>query len=146
MIFIWVWVFDLLRVAQLNCRIFISFFIKSSNIFYHSKAKAYFCIEFTDKMTNRYEELINAFELKLRKLISEYQSLQNQNAELKAELDRKHTDLMFAHQEVLELRKNYDHLRIARNLGVTEEDRSDSKQRINKMVREIDKCLALLDE
>jgi len=97
-------------------------------------------------MTNRYEELINAFEFKLRKLMSEYRSLQDQNAELKAELNRKHTDLMMAHQEVLELRKNYDHLRIARNLGVTDEDRNESKQRINKMVREIDKCLALLNE
>lgn len=97
-------------------------------------------------MTNRYEELIDAFELKLRKLMSEYQSLQEQNAELKAELERKHTDLMHAHQDVLELRKNYDHLRIARNLGVSQEDRNESKQRINKMVREIDKCLALLDE
>lgn len=97
-------------------------------------------------MTNRYEELIAAFELKLRKLMSEYQSLQEQNAELKAELERKHTDLMHAHQDVLELRKSYDHLRIARNLGISQEDRNESKQRINKMVREIDKCLALLDE
>lgn len=97
-------------------------------------------------MTNRYEELIDAFELKLRKLMSEYQSLQEQNAELKAELERKHTDLMHAHQDVLELRKNFDHLRIARNLGISQEDRNESKQRINKMVREIDKCLALLDE
>ncbi|MBP6635052.1 MAG: hypothetical protein KA177_04360 [Paludibacter sp.] len=97
-------------------------------------------------MTNRYEELIDAFELKLRKLMSEYQSLQEQNAELKAELERKHTDLMHAHQDVLELRKSYDHLRIARNLGISQEDRNESKQRINKMVREIDKCLALLDE
>ena len=78
--------------------------------------------------------------------MSEYQSLQEQNAELKAELERKHTDLMHAHQDVLELRKNYDHLRIARNLGVSQEDRNESKQRINKMVREIDKCVALLDE
>lgn len=78
--------------------------------------------------------------------MSEYQSLQEQNAELKAELERKHTDLMHAHQDILELRKNYDHLRIARNLGVSQEDRNESKQRINKMVREIDKCLALLDE
>ena len=61
-------------------------------------------------------------------------------------MERKHTDLMHAHQDVLELRKNYDHLRIARNLGVSQEDRNESKQRINKMVREIDKCLALLDE
>lgn len=97
-------------------------------------------------MTNKYEELIRAFETKLRKLISEYKSLQEQNAVLKAELDRKQTDLMHAHQEVLELRKNYDHLLVARNITGTEQGRNESKQRISKMVREIDKCLALLDE
>ena len=97
-------------------------------------------------MTNRYEELIHAFEKRLRKLISEYKLSQQQNALMKAELVRKQDDLMLAHQEILELRKNYDHLRIARNLGVTEEDKKSSKQRITKMVREIDKCLALLDE
>ncbi len=97
-------------------------------------------------MTNRYEELINAFEKRLRKLISEYKSLQEQNAALKAELDRKQTDLMHAYQEVLELRKNYDHLQIAKNLGGSEAEKAESKQQITKMVREIDKCLALLDE
>jgi hypothetical protein len=97
-------------------------------------------------MTNRYEELIHAFEIKLRKLISEYKSLQIQNTQLKADLERKQTDLMLAHQEVLELRKNYDHLKIARNLGVSETEKTESKQKITKMVREIDKCLALLDE
>ena len=97
-------------------------------------------------MTNKYEELINAFETKLRKLISEYKSLQDQNIALIGELDRKHTDLMIAHREVLELRKNYDHLRIARDLGSDEASRIASKKRINKMVREIDKCLTLLDE
>ena len=97
-------------------------------------------------MTNRYEELIHAFEIKLRKLISEYKSLQIQNTQLKADLERKQTDLMLAHQEVLELRKNYDHFKIARNLGVSETEKTESKQKITKMVREIDKCLALLDE
>ncbi|MBP1677782.1 MAG: hypothetical protein H6Q20_2341 [Bacteroidetes bacterium] len=78
--------------------------------------------------------------------MSEYQSLKDQNIRLKAEIERKHTDLMLAHQEVLELRKNYDHLRIARNLTLTDEDRNEAKLRITKMVREIDKCLTLLDE
>jgi hypothetical protein len=53
---------------------------------------------------------------------------------------------MHAHQEILELRKNYDHLLIARNLGSTESEKAESRQQITKMVREIDKCLALLDE
>jgi DNA gyrase/topoisomerase IV subunit A len=97
-------------------------------------------------MTNRYEELILAFELKLRKIISEYKLLKAQNAKLKEELDRKQNDLMHAHQEVLELRKNYDHLRLAKNLSGSNVERDESRLRITKMVREIDKCLALLDE
>ena len=97
-------------------------------------------------MTNRYEELIRAFEIKLRKLISEYTFLKEENSLIKAELDRKQTDLMLAHQEILELRKNYDHLQIAKNLGVTDAEKAESRQQISKMVWEIDKCLALLDE
>ena len=97
-------------------------------------------------MTNRYEELINAFEAKLRRLISEYQSLQEQNSLLKSELVRKQDDLMIAHKEVLELRKNYDHLQIARNIAGSDTEKAESKRRIEKMVREIDKCIALLDE
>jgi septal ring factor EnvC (AmiA/AmiB activator) len=98
-------------------------------------------------MTNRYEELIHAFEKRLRKLISEFKSLQEQNSLLKADLARKQTDLMEAHQEILELRKNYDHLQLAKNMvGGSEAEKAESKQQITKMVREIDKCLALLDE
>lgn len=97
-------------------------------------------------MANQYEELIRAFDSRMRKLISEYKSLQAQNLQLKAELDRKHEDLMIAHKDVLELRKNYDHLRMAKNLGGSDTERDESRQKIAKMVREIDKCLALLNE
>jgi len=97
-------------------------------------------------MTNKYEELINAFETKLRKLISEYESLREQNEQLKTALERKHEDLMQAHQQILEVRNSYDRLRVAQNLGVTDEERVESKRRITKIVREIDKCLALLND
>ena len=53
---------------------------------------------------------------------------------------------MLAHREILELRQNYDHLRMARTLAATDAEKAESKKRIDKMVREIDKCLALLDE
>jgi regulator of replication initiation timing len=97
-------------------------------------------------MTNRYEELINAFEKKLRKLISGYQSLQLQNAKLKADLATEHESLMKAHSEILELRKKNDHLILAGQIGGSGEGRSAAKKQIDKMVREIDQCLALLDE
>ena len=97
-------------------------------------------------MTNRYEELINAFEEKLRKLIARYQLLEEQNMLLKADLVRKQDDLMHAHQQILELRKRNEHLSIAKGFEGSEVERIQTKNKINKMVREIDKCIALLDE
>jgi hypothetical protein len=35
---------------------------------------------------------------------------------------------------------------MARTLAATDAEKAESKKRIDKMVREIDKCLALLDE
>ncbi len=106
----------------------------------------YFCKQFSEKMTNRYEELIKSFEIRLRTLFSKYRSLQEKNAILVSELERRQNDLMLAHREILELRQNYDHLRMARTLAATDAEKAESKKRIDKMVREIDKCLALLDE
>jgi len=103
-------------------------------------------MQFSEKMTHNYEELIKGFELGLRTLISGYRSLQEKNAILVSELERRQNDLMLAHREILELRQNYDHLRMARTLAATDEEKAESKKRIEKMVREIDKCLALLDE
>ncbi len=97
-------------------------------------------------MTNQYDELIQAFETKLQSLIAEYESLKSQNTLLKQELERKQSELMHAHKDILEIQKNYDQLRIARNLTVPLKERKITKQYINRLVREIDKCLALLDE
>jgi len=100
-------------------------------------------------MTNNYEELISSFESKLRELISEYKSLKNQNTSLQTELSQKQNELMSAHKEVLETRENYNHLRMAKSLNLlnlSPKERKISKQYIDKLVREIDKCLALLDE
>ncbi len=97
-------------------------------------------------MTNRHEEIINAFEAKLRILISEYQSLKAQNQKLKAEIEKEHNSLMKAHSEILELRKKNDHLTFASQFGGAVEGRAEAKKQIDKLVREIDQCLALLDE
>ena len=97
-------------------------------------------------MTHNYEDLIKDFELRLGTFISCYKSLQEKDAILVSELERRQNDLMLAHREILELRQNYDHLRMARTLAATDAEKAESKKRIDKMVREIDKCLALLDE
>ena len=97
-------------------------------------------------MTNKYEETIAAFEQRLQKLMLAFQLLKKENSDLKSELERKHNDLMRAHQDVLVFQKNYEQLRIAQNLATTENEKKAAKQSITKLVREIDKCLSLLND
>ena len=97
-------------------------------------------------MMNKYDELISAFEQKLRLLMSEYESLREENLRLKEELTRRQDDIMTAHKQILDIRENYDNLRLARGIASTPEEREESKKRIASMVREIDKCIALLND
>ena len=98
------------------------------------------------RMENRYVKLIAEFESNVTKLITEQVALRDKNKILTTELDRKKEELMQAHKDILDLRKEYTLLQTANGLGGSDENRQFSQQHLKKMVREIDKCLALLSE
>lgn len=49
-------------------------------------------------------------------------------------------------QELLEIHTKYRNLKTARNLVSGKEEEKEVKNRFNKLVREIDKCITLLNE
>ena len=97
-------------------------------------------------MENRYASLISEFELRIQKLISEYRILRQENDILKAELSRKQEELMAAHKDILDLRSDYKILQTTMGMGGSEDERKNSRQHLDKIVREIDKCLMLLND
>lgn len=97
-------------------------------------------------MENRYQNLIKEFEENFRKLLAERNALKSENSFFKEELDRKQEDLMKAHKEILDLRNEYNLLQTADGLSGSAESREISRKHLVKMVQEIDKCLALLNE
>lgn len=102
--------------------------------------------DFFTKMTNRYEELLNAFETKMRKLISEYRLLQAENQLLKRREKHLTGELERLNQVIDGMQKENDHLKLLNQLGGSGENRKVAKQQIERMVREIDQCLALLND
>lgn len=102
--------------------------------------------DFFTKMTNRYEELLNAFETKMRKLISEYRLLQAENQLLKRREKHLTGELERATGLINGLQKENDQLKMLNEFGGSGENREVAKQQIERMVREIDQCLALLNE
>lgn len=97
-------------------------------------------------MENQYSNLINDFESNLRNLIEKYKALKDENFTLKANLVQKNEDIMLAHKQIVDLRNDYSNLETAASLSGSLEEKDKAKQHINKLVREIDKCLTLLNE
>jgi hypothetical protein len=79
-----------------------------------------------------------------KQLMKKYELLRVENKSLNEKIQQKNNDLIDAHTQITELRKKNADLMLANMLGVTEEERKMSKQRLTKMMREIDKCIALL--
>ncbi|MBO7724416.1 MAG: hypothetical protein J6S20_03050 [Paludibacteraceae bacterium] len=97
-------------------------------------------------MDNQRQKIFEEFEGDFRLLMKKYNELREKLEETERKLNEKNEDLMAAHKEVLEWRKNYSRLQMAKSLSVTKEERDIAYRKISNLMRKIDNCLVLLNE
>lgn len=97
-------------------------------------------------MTENHENLLAAFEVRIGDLMSFCNRLKEENAGLKGALEEKISEIGQLKRMVEEWNAKYDNLLAARILSVEEGDVKEAQQRLAKLVREVDKCIALLNE
>ena len=95
-------------------------------------------------MTEEDKKLISTFEARLRHLMFLYNQLEQENDQLKQQLVNKNAELAKMKTEQQELEVQYTNLKMARTIRLFDKDIKDTKQRLNSLVREVDKCIALL--
>jgi uncharacterized coiled-coil DUF342 family protein len=96
-------------------------------------------------MTEQDQILFDDFKARLRLLIHRHDRLKAEKQQLEDQLGALRKELSALKAENDELLTKYDNLKIARVLSVSDNDKQQTKQRINKIVREIDKCIAQLN-
>lgn len=97
-------------------------------------------------MTDEQQKLLTNFETRVRQLMLLCESLRNEKAELKEALDTKENDLKIAKENIRDLTIRYDNLKLAKMISYGEKDVNSAQQRLSRIVREIDKCIALVNE
>ena len=97
-------------------------------------------------MTEEEKKLLSTFEARLRHLIYLHDELKRENAELKGLLkaEKEQNEKVLA--EYKELKTNYTNLKTATTISLNGSDVKETKLRLSKLVREVDKCIALLNE
>ena len=97
-------------------------------------------------MTGEEKKLLTTFEARLRHLIYLHDELKRENAELRqalADEEQQHQRTQDAYKE---LEQRYTDLKTATTISLNGSDVKETKLRLSKLVREVDKCIALLNE
>jgi predicted nucleic acid-binding Zn-ribbon protein len=125
---------------------FCSFFLKYiQNIFKNHSNLLYLC-RIWYKMTEEERKLVSSFEGKLRHFMFLYEELRKENADLKHLLIQKDDEIKQLELSLKQLEAQYTDLKMARTISLYDKDIKDTKQRLSSLVREIDRCIALLNE
>jgi len=91
-------------------------------------------------------EAIHLLENKLKNLISNYEFLKKENEILLQNTTELQHQLIKREQLLVEQKKQYDLLKIAKTIDGRGENTKDTKLKINTLIREIDKCIIQLNE
>ncbi len=98
------------------------------------------------KMTDDQKKKLTVFETRVRQLLFLCDTLKAENADLKEKLSAKEIDLQSASDEIKALKAQYDNLKIARVVSIQQGEIKNARQKLSKLVREVDRCIALLNE
>ncbi|MDG1172595.1 MAG: hypothetical protein P8N05_07355 [Polaribacter sp.] len=91
-------------------------------------------------------EAIHLLEDKLQILLSNYEFLKNENEILLQSTTKLQHQLLKRDQLLVEQKKQYDLLKIAKTIDGSSTNTRDTKLKINTLIREIDKCIIELQE
>ena len=91
-------------------------------------------------------EIVANLEVNVGKLLQKKIELNQENTELKEKIAALETLNSNQARDILQLKKNNDNLKIANALLGSNENKRDTKFKINSLIREIDTCIASLSE
>jgi chromosome segregation ATPase len=96
-------------------------------------------------MAGRQEKSLAELESRIKQLIDLCDFLKRQNVVLRKEIEQKDEDGAVLKAEAEQIKAKYENLRFAKAFASgNRTDTQNAKQRLSKLVHDVDKCIALL--
>jgi len=98
------------------------------------------------KFMSEIAEIIDSLENRIGKLFTKIRGLEHDSVLIKAELNTSAGLIQKQSDEIIQLKSECESLRMANSLLGGEENKRDTKLKINSLIREIDHCIAQLSD
>ena len=95
-------------------------------------------------MTAAERQSTNKIEATARQVHAQFRVLKQENADLYAELEVKEEEIKQLKAELAQSKNDYNNLKLAKMIEISDTDIKESKMKITRLVREINKCISIL--
>lgn len=92
------------------------------------------------------EKTIATFETRMRQMILRFQELKKENNDLYAQIEEDEKQMETLRQQLDQKQKDYEALKMARMISITDSDLQSAKDRLAKLIREVNKCIGILSD
>lgn len=89
---------------------------------------------------------IDLFTTRVRQMMLQYASVKSQNAELRQQVAACQAQVEQLEAKLRQAESDYNSLKMARMLEVTDGDMLSAQKRLAKLIRDVDKCITLVSE
>ncbi len=90
------------------------------------------------------EKTIALFTTRVRQMIIQFEETKKENEELYAMVDERDTAIKRLEAQLTQVHQDYDNLKMARMLEITDGDMESAQKRLAKLIRDVNKCITLL--
>ena len=92
------------------------------------------------------EHALNQFSTRVRQMLLQYKELKKENAELYARVDEREEQIKMLNAKLAQAQNDYNSLKMAKMLEVTDGDVESAQKRLQRLIRDVNKCITLLSE
>ena len=92
------------------------------------------------------EKTIATFETRMRQMILRFQELKKENEELSAVIEKNAQDIKQLQERLEQGQNDYNSLKMAKMIEISDGDLDGAKERLSKLIRDVNKCIAILSD
>ncbi len=90
--------------------------------------------------------MIATFETRVRQMLLRFQELKKENEELYGMVEKNEQDIRDLQARLSQADRDYNALKMAKMLTITDGDLDSAKARVQKLIRDVNKCIAILSD
>ena len=92
------------------------------------------------------EQTIATFQTRVRDLLHRFQELKKENADLYAMVEKNEQEMKQLQAKLAQADNDYNALKMAKMMEITDGDLESAKARVAKLIRDVNKCIAILSD